>query len=271
MQVERVVAGDVVGQNSAVDVDRALGPARGAAGEVQERHVVGIGRRNLEPVRGFRHQVVPGQRPRHAAAPIRMTCARSGSRSRICSTLRRYSASLVTSTRPCAHLQAGGDRLRAEGGEQGRHHASVLQRPQRCHVELRHAAGQDEYALAHADTESSQDIGEAVGGGSQLAEAEIPALAGAPEPAQCQMIGARTPRVAIHGLVRDVQAATVGQPVQHPPRPVPLEVTADRVVVGQVRLQPKARRSLPDRRIPAAQSLSAHRFDACHLPRAACG
>ena len=154
-----------------------------------------------------------------------------------------------------AHLQAGGDRLRAKGGEQGRHHASVLQRPQRCHVELRHAAGQDEYALAHADTEPLQDIGEAVGGGSQLAEAEIPALAGAPEPAKCQMIGARTPRVAIHGLVRDVQAATVGQPVQHPPRPVPLEVTADRVVVGQVRLQPKARRSLPDRRIPAAQSL----------------
>ena len=221
MQVERVVAGDVVGQNSAVDMHRTLGPARGAAGEVQERHVVGVGRWYLEPVRGFRHQAVPGQRSRCGFAAAEEDDMRKV-RKAIADLLDLAAVQCLAGHEhpSLAHLQAGGDRLGPEGGEQGRHHASVLQRPQSRHVELRHAAGQDEYALAHADTEPLQDIGEAVGGGSQRAEAEIPALAGAPEPAKRQMIGARTPRGDPPPRGRCSGLASAGRPASAAPRPI---------------------------------------------------
>ena len=48
VQVERVEAGDMMRHDRLVHVDGALGPARRAAGEVQQRHVLGQSRRNGE-------------------------------------------------------------------------------------------------------------------------------------------------------------------------------------------------------------------------------
>ena len=48
VQVERVVAGDVMRHHRLVHMDRALGPAGGAAGEMQQRAVLRVGRRDDE-------------------------------------------------------------------------------------------------------------------------------------------------------------------------------------------------------------------------------
>ena len=58
VQVERRGPGGVVGDDGVVDVDGALRRAGGAAGEVQQRHVLGVGRRDLELVGGRGQQLV---------------------------------------------------------------------------------------------------------------------------------------------------------------------------------------------------------------------
>ena len=56
MEVERELAGDVVGDDRGVDVHGALRLARGAAREVDERDVLRVGRPDLVRVVGGGHQ-----------------------------------------------------------------------------------------------------------------------------------------------------------------------------------------------------------------------
>ena len=55
MKIERKLAGHMMGHDRLMNMHRALGSTGGAAGEMQQREILGLGRRDLEPVVGIRH------------------------------------------------------------------------------------------------------------------------------------------------------------------------------------------------------------------------
>ena len=141
--------GGVVGDHGLVHVHRALGLAGRAAGEVQQRH------RLPGSVAGIVELVV-GRRPARSARPMvpdpaaspddqHVLAARAACRgsARSCAGTAR---GVVTRTLRVAEPQPLPDRLRAEGGEQRRQHAGVLQRAERRDVQLGHPAEQREDA-----------------------------------------------------------------------------------------------------------------------------
>jgi hypothetical protein len=146
-----------------------------------------------------------------------------------------------------AHLAARGDRLRAEGREQRRHHAAGLQRAQHRDVELGQPPHQHEDALARRHAQAAQRVGEAAGGGRQVGVAEVDALAALADPADRGAALARRAEVAVDRLVRDVQPAA-RQAGELRARLRPVEAAADRVVVGQVRRHAPPARLLDDAR-----------------------
>ena len=56
MKIEHVFAGDVMGDDRVVHMDGALGRSGGAAGEMQQRHVLRLRARDFEPVRSGGHR-----------------------------------------------------------------------------------------------------------------------------------------------------------------------------------------------------------------------
>ena len=91
MQVERIEPGGMMGHDRLVDVDRAFRPAGRAAGEMQQRHVLGrrsagSRSRRRRPPSAARQRTVPAT---GGPSSIRITCASFGSRPRSASTLRR--------------------------------------------------------------------------------------------------------------------------------------------------------------------------------------
>ena len=122
VQIENIFAGHVVHQHRIVDVDGPLGHAGGAAGEVQQGHVLGIGRRNRELGGGSAirlgsdqmpsFQIVLGIGQQHVLQ-LRQRCAQLPRRSL------RYSRSVVTSTLASPRSAAAGpvpDRRPRTGG-----------------------------------------------------------------------------------------------------------------------------------------------------------
>ena len=168
VQVERVMAGDVMRHHRLVHMDRAFRPAGGAAGEMQQRVILRIGRRNDEVGALPVHQAVPVERVGHiGGSGFRRTpgsrAATTATATRIPATLRRYSGSVVTSTRPAPMPMPRRQRLGAEGGEQRRNDAFRLQRAEHGDVELGDAAGQHEDAFARRHAKLAQGVGEPVG------------------------------------------------------------------------------------------------------------
>jgi hypothetical protein len=127
VQVEHELAGDVVGDHRLVDVDRALRAPGGAAREVQKRHVLRIGRRDLKVFVGISHQRAPVERARNACRLPVLTHENHVIEA----------CQLLTHVRDLAPVQAFGrdqhltfadtepclDRLWAERGEQRAEHA----------------------------------------------------------------------------------------------------------------------------------------------------
>ena len=177
VQVERVAPGRVVGDHGTVHVQGALGRAGGAAGEVQQRGVVCGGRDGDGIVAGRSHQRDPVQCVGliRAAAVLghQQHMAQRGH-------LRAHRLNLAPVQRIGGHqhlaltdVDARGDRLRAERGEQRRHHGAVLQRTQHRDVELGDAPGKHEESGALADTEPPQHLGETMGLARQLGIAQF--------------------------------------------------------------------------------------------------
>ena len=166
MQVEHQFAGRMMGNHRLMHVHRPFGRAGGAAGEVQQRGFLWIGRLDAELRARLGQQPGEIERARDFAVVI--------ARSR-----QQYVAqagqqvedgddfSLVKQRRrdqhPCiAERHARADRLGAEGGEHGAHHAAVLPRTQGRDVKLGNAAGEHIDALAGADSEFPQHVGETI-------------------------------------------------------------------------------------------------------------
>jgi hypothetical protein len=140
VQVEREPGGGVVGDDRVVDVDRALRAARRAAGEVQQRRVLGVGRTDRELGRCRAPSAGRGRGPLGsggAVASTISTCSSVGQLGRGCRRpCARTGGGVVTSTRPCPELS----RCRIGSGpnaeNSGDTTARVLQRPEHRHVQL---------------------------------------------------------------------------------------------------------------------------------------
>ena len=108
MKVEREAAGHVMRDDRLMYMHRALGRAGGAAGEVEQGQILGIGRRDREAVAGVRHQLMEvvsaGKRFDLRGVADQQHSRMQGSDVRSSATLRLYSATVVTSTRPSPRL-----------------------------------------------------------------------------------------------------------------------------------------------------------------------
>lgn len=240
--------------------------SRRAAREAQKRHVLRVGRGDLEVLPGIGHELVPVEGARQVGAlgvfadhddmlQVRQTLA-----------VARHLAP-VEAFRGHEHLaltraEARHDRLGAEGGEQRREDAEVLERPKRAQVKLGDAARQREHPIALADAEASQDVREPVGLVPERGVAEVPDSAVPAEPAERQVVCEWPGGVTIDRLVRDVEAAAAGQPVEHEPGRVPREAAAGAIVVREVRTEPQRLQAFRDRRIGvrALPGACGHRF-----------
>ena len=251
MQVERVATGREVREHGAVDVDRALGRARRAAGEVQQRHVLGRRPLHLERVRSARHQrreVVRALDLRRAAVVADQQHVLEA-RQRVHD--RRDLAPVQRLGRhehpPFADCEARADRLGAERGEQRRDHRPVLERAERRHVEFRNAPAQDEQPVALADAQAAQHVAEAVGLLRQLGIREIAPHPRAADEPEGDAIAAMRGDMPVNRRVADVDAAAGKLPKLVGDR-LPREARPDRIVIGHVGRGAQIRNRLADHR-----------------------
>ena len=217
VQVEGVLAGDVMGQRRAVHVQRALGRAGGAAGEVQQRGAVGAGRRHREVVAGLVQLLaqVVGAGDAHRATVVveqqqvfeqRQPLAQRRHLAPVQRLAGQQHAAL-------AEAQAGLQRLRAEGGKQRRHHAAGLEAAEHAEVQLQAAVAQHEQPRAGRHAEVAQGAGEAGSQPRQLAIADLAAAAVAEQQAQGGVPAQRPGGMPVDRLVGEVEAAA-GQAAQ---------------------------------------------------------
>ena len=150
-----------------------------------------------------------------------------------------------------AHLAAGGDRLRAEGGEQRRDDAAGLQRAEHGDVELGQPPHQHEDAVARRQPQAAQRAREAADRLRQVGVAQVAPVAALADPADRDMRAAAVGDMAVDRLVRDIQPAA-GQAGQRLARLRPVEAGAESARVGHV-----------GRHAPAALRLGDARRDAC--------
>ena len=226
VQVEGIAGRHVVREHRTVDVHRPLRPAGRAAGEVQQRHVLRVGGRDLVRVVRPRHQVVQvlgaGDRlPARGAdqqdvLEVGQLVAHRGDPAPV----ERLGGHEHP---PVAQRQPLPDRLGAEGGEQRRDDGAVLECAEHGDVQRGDAPGEGEDTVARPDTEAGQDVGEPVGLPAQVAVGHLLHAAGVVHEAQGDVLGPTVACVAVDGLVRDVEPPTPGQPVEQGPRGAPAE------------------------------------------------
>ena len=121
----------------------------------------------------------------------------------------------------------------------------MLQCTEHGDVQLRDAPRQHEYPLAATDAELGQHVGEAVRRRPQLDIGEIAALALTAEPAQRHALPAWACRVAVHGLVSDIQGAA-GQTVELTARRLPREFGTGALVAVEIGTRPARPHALLD-------------------------
>src|SRR5690606_817579 len=93
---------------------------------------------------------------------------------------------------------------------------------------------QGEDAVAPADPQLREDVGEPAGRGSQLCVRGLVGSALLAQPADGDPVAPRPGGVAVDGLVGDVQAPAAGQTVEAPASLLPGECRAGGVVVDDV-------------------------------------
>lgn len=225
-------------QHGLVHVHRALRLAGRAAGEVQERHILRLSRRDRElfcsalhqrservRARGSAHGVAVDQQnvlePRQGGAPL-------GNPAPGVQRRRGHQHPAI------ADGEALLERLRPERGEEGAHDAGVLQRAECGDIELGHAAAQDEDALALTHVQPAQHVGEAIAEAAEVVVRKIARPTVLAEPAQREVRGTSAARMAIDRLVGDVEPAPAGQSVERPARRGPRELRPRALVVDQI-------------------------------------
>ena len=222
-----------------VHVDRALGPAGGAAREVQQAHRLGVGGADAERGRLRRHRVAPGVHacivglrvsrglahddhvlePGQAfTQPLQLALVQLG---------RGHHHARV------AHLAARGNGLGPEGRKQRAHRATRLQRTEHRHVQLGQPPHQHEHPLAGLHAQGHQGIGEAVGLGGQVGVRQLAPLTRLADPADRHLAAAPVLQVPVDRLMGDVQAAG-RQPVEQARGIAPAEARPLGRQVGEI-------------------------------------
>ena len=101
------------------------------------------------------------------------------------------------------------DRVRAEGGEEGREHARVLQGPEQGDVLVLGAAEQRHHPVALADAEVLQDVREPAAGRAELGVGDVGDGALGRDAAQGGPVAVALVDVAVDRLVGDVEPSPV--------------------------------------------------------------
>ena len=235
MEVERKAPGDVMRDHGLVHVHRALRPTRGAAGEVQQGHVLGGCRHDLEGLRCRRHRRGEVHRagwrtPRAVGEKDVPQAGQLLAPGLDFAPVQGFRSDQALGV-PDRHARL--DRLRAEGREQGAEDAAVLQRAESREVELRHPPEQREHPVALGDAQLPQQVGKPVGMRTQGRVGEIAHLIVTPDPPHGEHVAAAGGDMTVDRLMGNVEPAT-GQAVQQPPRLRPRERPRVAVVVLEV-------------------------------------
>jgi hypothetical protein len=195
-----------MGGKRVVDVERRFRRAGGAAGEVQQRRILGRRRRDGKTGRSAGKKAGEvGLLPRR----IDQNHVRELSRQRP----QRSDAPLEQAGRRDQHpgaalLQPNPDRLGAEAREQRRENGAGLQTAKGGDVERGHPAEQREDALTGADAEAGQHVGEAAAQLGELAVAQVLRRAIAPEEAKRQPVAVSAADMPVEAGLGHVPAAS---------------------------------------------------------------
>ncbi|HCQ63648.1 MAG TPA: GNAT family N-acetyltransferase [Rhodobacteraceae bacterium] len=198
---------------------------------MQERHVFGVGRRDLE-IRAGRSQkraqiVGAGDIHRGLRRPDDEDALEVRQRLAERFDLAPVEAFGGDERFRRADDQALSDRLEVEGGKQRAEDAPGLQRSEGGDIEFRDAAREREDAVARTDPAGAENVGEAVGLGPQIGVAQIADRPAFRDPADGRRPGERAIAMPVHRLVGDIQLSAARQPVEL--RPCRAPVRAARV------------------------------------------
>ena len=235
MQIECDLAGDVMGDDGFVHVDGPLRSSRGAAGEMQQRHVFGTCPYRTECIRGGRQGAGEIHRTgwRGAGAIGEKYVIKAGKlfapRLHLAA-IKRFGGDERLGI---ADAHAGLDRLGSERRKQGREHAAVLERAKRGDVELGRPAEQRKNAISLADPALGKDVGEPVRRSSQRGIAEIANAFVAADPAQRKLVAAAAQDMSVKRLMGDIEPAA-GQSVEQRASLRPREPSGVLLVIRQV-------------------------------------
>ncbi len=209
-----------MGDDRFVDVHGPLGRASGAAGEVQQRRILGIGGSDRVLVAGGVHQPLERQGARGLAIGDHHVPERGKRRDQVGDPASEQC--LRGDENPGGSLfQPDPDRFGPERGEQGTEHGAGLQGAQGRDVQFRYAAGQRAYRVAPADAQALEDVGEAVAQEGHFGIADLARAALAIEKTERDTIAVTAGHMPVQGLVRDIEAASAGKAIQFPPRRPP--------------------------------------------------
>ncbi len=220
-------------------MDRTLGSAGGAAGEMQQRPVFGPGAgwgavirfRRYQSVERVDARLVPGA---VGQQNLRQSGQIGAQRPHLALVQRRGGDQHPR----LAFGQTDPDRLRAKGGKQRTEHRAGFPGSQGGDVQFGNASRQRADPVALDRAQPFQQVGELIAEASQLRVSHFPPLAVFAQPDQRDRCAPSRPDLPIHRLPSDVDAA-VGQTLQLGPRRRPGKTGPRRRVVGP------ARRRLP--------------------------
>ena len=172
MKVEREAAGHMMRDDGLMHVHRALGLAGGAAGEVKQREILRIGRRDLEIVAGFVHQLMEILGVRNLAnlfgAANQQHVLEPGERGSHFGDFAFVQRDGGHQHAAVADANALTNRFWAEGGEQRAEDVAVFQRPERADIKFGNPPGEEKHPLALAETETPQHVRKTVGEDAQV-------------------------------------------------------------------------------------------------------
>ena len=245
VQVEGGPGRGVVDHPGAVDVQRPLRHAGGAGGEVQQRRVVGGGggdgplaRRGGEE----RGEVVHAGRRVHEVGGVGTVhqehVAQAGQ------VAAAVGQPLAVQRRRGEHgagvaaLEALAHRVGTEGGEQRAEHGADAEDAERPGVQLGTPAEQRGDHVAPSHAEMVEDLGKAAGVVRQLGVAPLGDSPVPVEEPQRRAVATRAGRVAVRGLVAEVEPAA-GEAVECRRGVVPTERRPGGHVVDEVRHPPR--------------------------------
>jgi hypothetical protein len=249
LQVEHPARRGEVGGDGGVRVQHALGEAGGAAGEVQQRVVLGIGPHRLEIRRGILEQF------REVERALGQFAGAGGAHDQHVPELgqlgadRRHLAPVKkvgghqhahrAERQPCLHG------LRPEGREHRAVHRAGRKRAEHGRVQGRDAAHERRDALATLHAQGREHVRNASRIGRELAVSAGPRGRVLGEEADRHAVGGRTLRVPEHGLVRDVER-TAGETREQLAGAIPVMSATGLVVVGEIRGPQQGFRGLGD-------------------------